>query len=131
MPKFGKKSKKQLATLHPDLQEVLNEAIKHVDFTILEGHRPQEIQDKYYEEGKTKLKYPHGRHNKVPSLAVDIWKYPVNFSDTDNQTLLAGFILGIGQAMGINLIWGNDWDRDFDTSNTGFKDYPHIEISKK
>ena len=131
MPKFGKKSKKQLATLHPDLQEVLNEAIKHVDFTILEGHRPQEIQDKYYEEGKTKLKYPHGRHNKVPSLAVDIWKYPVNFSDTDNQTLLAGFILGIGQAMGINLIWGNDWDRDFDTSNTGFKDYPHIEIAKK
>ena len=28
----------------------------------------------------------------------------------------------------VKVIWGNDWDGDFDTKDTGFRDYPHFEI---
>ena len=71
MPYFGKRSKQRLATCDERLQKVFNEVIKHIDCSVLEGHRGQERQDKLYEEGKTKLKFPNGRHNMAPSNAVD------------------------------------------------------------
>ena len=53
MPRFGKSSKKRLATCDNRLQKVFNEVIKTVDCSILEGHRSAERQDKLFEEGKT------------------------------------------------------------------------------
>jgi len=26
------------------------------------------------------------------------------------------------------LIWGNDWDGDWETKDTGLNDYPHFEL---
>ena len=46
-------------------------------------------------------------------------------------TLFAGYVLGIAESMGIDLIWGNDWNGDFNTKDTNFKDYPHFEIKNK
>jgi peptidoglycan L-alanyl-D-glutamate endopeptidase CwlK len=57
--------------------------------------------------------------------------YPLNWDNLERFTLFAGFVLGIAQSMGIRLIWGNDWNRDFNTGDTKFKDYPHFELSKK
>ena len=76
MPRFGRKSKKELSTCHEDLQDLFNEVIKYVDCSVLEGHRSKERQNKLYEEGKTKVKYPNGRHNASPSRACDIVPYP-------------------------------------------------------
>ena len=45
MPKFGSKSRERLATCDERLQKVFNEVIKHVDCSILEGHRIAERQD--------------------------------------------------------------------------------------
>ena len=39
MPYFGRRSKKQLSTCDKKLQDVFNEVIKHVDCSVLEGHR--------------------------------------------------------------------------------------------
>ena len=58
MPKFGSRSRKNLSTCHEDLQDLFNEVIKHVDCSVIEGHRSKERQNKLYEEGKTKVKYP-------------------------------------------------------------------------
>ena len=33
--------------------------------------------------------------------------------------------------MGIDLIWGNDWNKDWNTKDTGFHDYPHFELKVK
>ena len=63
MPRFGKRSKERLSSCHEDLQDLFNEVIKHVDCSVLEGHRSAERQDKLFDEGKTKVKYPKGRHN--------------------------------------------------------------------
>tara|TARA_R110002020_G_scaffold223840_5_gene433058 strand:- start:2015 stop:2410 length:396 start_codon:yes stop_codon:yes gene_type:complete len=128
MPKFGKKSKERLATCDKRLQEVFNEVIQFVDCSVLEGHRGQERQDQLYIEGKTKVKYPDGRHNSKPSNAVDVTPYPVNWADRERQTLFAGFVIGVARAKGIKLRWGGDWDMDFQVMDNRFDDFPHFEV---
>tara|TARA_R100000808_G_C2148203_1_gene156312 strand:- start:1372 stop:1761 length:390 start_codon:yes stop_codon:yes gene_type:complete len=128
MPRFGVSSRKRLETCDERLQKIFNEVIKHVDCSVLCGHRGKDEQNKAYKEGKSKAKYPKGRHNRKPSLAVDVSPYPIDWKDLERQTLFAGFVLGVAKQMGINLIWGNDWDGDFQTKDTNFKDYPHFEI---
>tara|TARA_R100000808_G_scaffold24134_1_gene54837 strand:- start:1093 stop:1485 length:393 start_codon:yes stop_codon:yes gene_type:complete len=125
---FGKSSKRRLATCHPDLQKVFNEVIKYVDCSVLEGHRDERKQNQYFSEGKSKVKYPMGRHNTNPSRAVDVTPYPVNWKDRERQTLFAGFVLGIAKSMGINLRWGGDWDQDFQVNDNRFDDFPHFEL---
>ena len=130
MPRFGTRSKQRLATCDERLQKVFNEVIKYIDCSVLEGHRGQERQDKLYEEGKTKLKFPNGRHNMAPSNAVDVTPYPVDWKDRERQTLFAGFVLGIAKSMGIKLRWGGDWDMDFRVMDNRFDDFPHFEIKE-
>ena len=131
MPKFGKSSRDRLLTCHTDLIMVFNEVIRHVDCSVLCGHRGKKEQMEAYNSGNSNAKYPKGRHNKMPSMAVDVMRYPVNWEDLERQTLFAGFVLGIAKQMGIDLIWGNDWDGDFDTKDTGLKEYPHFEVKEK
>lgn len=128
MPRFGKRSKESLATCDKRLQEVFNEVIKHVDCSVLEGHRSGERQNKLYDEGRTKVKFPNGRHNASPSRAADVTPYPIDWKDRERQTLFAGFVLGIANGMGINLRWGGDWDQDFLVQDNKFDDFPHFEI---
>ena len=128
MAKFGKRSKERLATCDERLQKVFNEVIKYVDCSVLEGHRNEERQNKLFEEGKTKVKYPKGRHNSSPSRAVDVTPYPVDWDDRERQTLFAGFVLGIARSMDIKLRWGGDWDMDFEVMDNRFDDFPHFEI---
>ena len=56
MAKFGKKSRERLATCDPRLQKVFNEVIKHIDCSVLEGHRGEERQNKYSKNIKLKLR---------------------------------------------------------------------------
>ena len=130
MPKFGKRSKERLATCDTRLQEVFNEVIKYVDCSILEGHRDKERQNQLHIEGKTKVKYPNGRHNSSPSNAVDVTPYPVDWADRERQTLFAGFVIGIARSMGITLRWGGDWDMDFQVMDNRFDDFPHFEVKE-
>ena len=128
MPKFGKSSKARLATCDNRLQQVFNEVIKTVDCSILEGHRSAERQDKLFEEGKTKVKYPNGRHNADPSRAVDVAPYPIDWDDRERFHFFAGFVLGIAKSMGINLRWGGDWNQNFEVDDNQFDDFPHFEL---
>ena len=128
MPKFGRKSKENLNTCDSRLQKIFNEVIKHVDCSVLEGHRSKDRQNKLYEEEKTKVRYPDGRHNRQPSSAVDVTPYPVDWKDRERQTLFAGFVIGVASQMGINLRWGGDWDQDFQVVDNRFDDFPHFEL---
>ena len=130
MPRFGKRSKERLATCEKDLQMVFNEVIKYVDCSILEGHRSKDRQNSLYEDGKTKVRYPNGRHNASPSRGVDVTPYPVDWADRERQTLFAGFVLGVANQMGIELRWGGDWDQDFEVKDNRFDDFPHFELKK-
>ena len=130
MPTFGARSLKQLQTCDPKIQEVLNEAIKHYDFSILEGHRTEEKQKEYFESGASKVSFPYSKHNSFPSLAVDIVPYPIDWDDRERFHLFAGFVLGIAQSMEINIRWGGDWNKNFEVDDNNFDDFPHFEIVK-
>ena len=128
MAKFGRKSKERLATCDERLQKVFNEVIKYVDCSVLEGHRDERTQDKYYEEGKTKVRYPMGRHNSKPSRAADVVPYPIDWNDRERFHLFSGFVLGLARGMGITLRWGGDWNMNFEVDDNKFDDFPHFEI---
>ena len=128
MPYFGRRSKKQLSTCDKKLQDVFNEVIKHVDCSVLEGHRGEVRQNELYEEGKTKVYFPNGRHNANPSRAVDVVPYPIDWDDRERFHLFAGFVLGIAKSIGITLRWGGDWDRDWTVMDNKFDAFPHFEL---
>ena len=130
MPKFGKKSKSKLNTCDEDLQELFEVVVKYSDCSVLEGHRNMYWQDKYFEEGKSKVKFPKGKHNANPSNAVDVVPYPVDWEDTDRMYYFAGFVKGIAAVMGIPIRWGGDWNDNTEVKDTNFKDLPHFELRR-
>ena len=131
MPRFGRKSRERLATCDKRLQDVFNEVIKEVDCSILEGHRDERRQDKLYEEKKTKVRYPMGRHNSKPRRAVDVAPYPIDWDDRERFHLFSGFVLGLARGMGITLRWGGDWNMNFEVDDNKFDDFPHFELKEK
>ena len=63
MPSFGKTSKKRLEECDPRLQQLFNEVVKEYDCSILQGHRSEEEQNRYFDEGKSKVRFPNSKHN--------------------------------------------------------------------
>lgn len=132
-------SKARLDTISPTLWVIVVEAEKIVPLTVLEGHRGQEAQEKAFQEGKSKLHWPNGKHNALPSLAVDI--APIYFEgatrNVDWGDLIAfGRIMGciqtIAHQMKVKVRFGLDWDGDFRSAGRDpgetFLDAPHVEI---
>jgi len=128
MPRFGRRSRKNLETCNEDLQELFNEVIKYFDCTVIQGHRGKEEQNKHFDEGRSKVKYPNGRHNASPSNAADVVPYPIDWKDTDRMYYFAGFVKGIAFKMGIPIRWGGDWNDNTEVKDTNFKDLPHFEL---
>jgi hypothetical protein len=133
MAKFGKVSKERLATCDPRLQKVFNRVIESFDCTIIEGFRGKEAQNLAYAQGKSKLKWPKGKHNSNPSRAVDVMPYDpniggINWKDTLRMAYFAGFVMATAKEMGIRLRWGHDWDGDTDLHDQDFNDGPHYEL---
>ena len=128
MPSFSEKSLVKLATCHPLLQRVFHEVVREFDCTILEGHRDKDRQNQMVAEGKSQVRWPDGKHNTVPSCAVDVTPYPIQWDDRERQTLFAGYVLATAKSMGVTLRWGGDWDRDTEVRDNGFDDLVHFEI---
>lgn len=120
--KFSEHSKKQLSTLHPDLQILCEVSINIVDFKIYEGYRSEQKQNEYFEEGTSKLKYPNSKHNNYPSLAMDLYPYIDGNVSLEQKDFgyLAGQICAVARFMDINLVWGGQWKN--------FIDLPHFEL---
>src|SRR6056300_765382 len=120
MYKFGRRSHNKKITCHKDLQLILDEAIKIVDFSILEGARSQETQMEYYAQGKSKLDgvnklSKHQVSEEQPlSMAVDIAPYPIDWNDEFRFAFLAGVMKGVAAKLleegkiTHKLRWGGD-----------------------
>ncbi|WKT59121.1 hypothetical protein Q2E61_09290 [Microbulbifer thermotolerans] len=125
---FGEVSQSKLATCHEDLQRLLNEAIKVVDFSVICGHRGEAEQTAAVRAGASKVQYPNSKHNSLPSLAVDIAPYPIDWNNAERFAHLQGVVRGIAHVMGIKIRLGGDWDMDGDITDQKFTDWPHIEL---
>ena len=124
MPKFGKRSKERLKGVDTRLVNVLNELIKIMDVTIIEGLRSKQRQEILLKEGKTKTKF--SKH--IEGKAVDLAPYPVDWEDRDRFHYMGGMIRGIAKQLNINVRWGGDWDSDGETKDNRFDDLVHVEI---
>lgn len=128
MPSFGARSSRRLGRCHIDLQRLLQKVVKVYDCTILAGHRSMRDQNKAFNEGKSKLRYPDGKHNALPSLAVDVAPYPVDWDNEGRFRHFAGYVQGMANEMGLVIRWGGDWDSDFDMEDQTFNDLVHFEL---
>ncbi|MCE5304910.1 M15 family peptidase [bacterium] len=136
MPKFSLSSQIRLFQCQKDLQFLFNEVIKHQDCTILVGYRNEAAQNAAYKEGKSQLKYPESKHNKDPSLAVDVAPYPIDWNNIDRFIEFGKFVIATAKTMKSNKLitydirWGGDWDGDGDLADQKMNDYVHFEIVK-
>lgn len=141
MYEFGETSKQKLATCHQDLQMIMGLAImvSKVDFGIAEGYRSLEKQMQYFREGKSKIDgvKVKGKHNSMPSLAVDIYPF-VNGKalwEDEHLSYLAGVIESVAQTLlrdgdiHHRIRWGGNWDMDGELLiDQSFDDRPHFEL---
>jgi peptidoglycan L-alanyl-D-glutamate endopeptidase CwlK len=121
MPEFGKRSRKELATAHPDLQRLFNEVIKQFDCSVICGHRGKADQEKAFLDGFSKVRWPKSKHNKTPSMAVDVVPYPIDWNDEKRFYALADVVKEEAKRLKVKAKWGGDWKT--------FKDLPHWELS--
>ncbi|MBF0290487.1 MAG: M15 family metallopeptidase [SAR324 cluster bacterium] len=136
MFKFSSKSKEKLDQCHPKLRMLFNQVIQYHDCTIMEGIRSRELQDEYYRTGKSKLMWPHSKHNVVASnelsRAVDVAPYiagkGIPWNDVRYFYHFAGLVRGIAAELGIKVRSGLDWDNDWRLDDQSFHDGPHFEL---
>lgn len=136
MPRLSQKSLSKLKTCHKDLQIVILEAIKEFDFIVVYGTRTVEEQFELYKQGRKLVdgvwvkvgstvtnidgKSKLSMHNHLPSLAVDLVPYPVDWNNLQRFKDMAEVIKATAKRLGIKITWGGDWIK--------FKDYPHFEL---
>ena len=80
-----------------------------------------DTQNRYFNEGVSKVRWPNSKHNSYPSRAFDIIPYPDGF-DANNAEFdrMATYILSAASRLGVRLEWGGHWK--------SFKDYAHFEL---
>ena len=109
---LGKASKLKLATCHPDLQRFAEELSAGIDrgecdgvrdIMILCGYRGQKEQEEAFEKGTSKLRWPHSKHNHLPSQAVDIAPYPVEWNNIKAFEQLREYALKVADRVGVKL----------------------------
>ena len=121
MPSFGANSLKHRNTCHPDLQAILDRAIKKYDFSVIWGHRNKQQQNQACADGYSELEWPRSKHNKYPSMAFDVIPYPNGFSSSDAEFYkMATYILAAASDLQIPLRWGGHWE--------SIKDMAHFEL---
>ncbi len=145
MPQYSERSEAQLKTCHPELQLLFHEVIKFFDCTIPDGggFRGEAEQNKAFEEGKSKVRWPNGNHNKMPSMAVDVYPYPVKLNPENakeaefykmRMCYFAGQVKALARTlkeegrMKYDLIWGGDWNDNTELRDQTFFDYCHFEL---
>lgn len=131
MNKFSKNSRKELNSCDPRLQSIFNKVLEIIDCTIIEGYRSTERQLQLYKSKDSEVSF--GKHNFIPSRAVDAASYPIDWDDTKKNDLkefyyFAGIVKGVSESMGYKIRWGGDWDSDNDLDDQTFNDLVHFEL---
>ena len=119
---FGKKSLERLDQCDIRLQTLCKKMLECSDFdmTVTCGHRGKEEQEKAFKEGKSKAHFGQSKHNSLPSKAVDICPYPINWDTNDIRWhKMVALAYDIASSLGFRIKCGAFFS---------FKDYPHIEL---
>ncbi len=131
---FSQESIDILNTCHIDLQTLFYTIIKSFDCKPTCGFRNEKNQNLAYLTGKSKLKWPDGKHNQQPSWAIDIYPFPIDFKDTNRIIFFAGFVMGTASNLlkqnkiSHSIRWGGNWNQDNNLKDNLFNDLGHFEL---
>lgn len=128
MNRWSNTSRRRLEQCDERLQQIAERVLAIHDCSVLTGHRTKDKQDQAYREGYSSVQWPNSKHNKQPSLAIDLAPFPIDWDDTKRFYYFAGIVMGVAVEMGITLRWGGDWDRDNDLNDSNFLDLVHFEL---
>lgn len=119
------KSLSRLNECHPKLIKLITEVNKRYPVQVSCGHRNKEDQDKAFAEKKSKLQFPNSKHNKKPSLAVDLIPDPdnnpatIDWNDTKEWQIMCHVVEQVADELEIEIRLGRDFK---------FVDLPHVEL---
>jgi hypothetical protein len=129
---WSKRSKEVYGTLDPRLQILVTRIRDEVvDISLVCGHRTKDEQNAAFDAGYSQLRWPAGKHNKLPSIAVDLQPYPYPTATNKlwaSLAYIAGRAHDIAHDEGFKVRWGGDWDGDGDLTDQNFDDLFHIEV---
>lgn len=117
------------------MQHYMDRVLHEVaDISLTEGYRGQKEQNEYYygTPQRSKLPWPKGKHNKLPSPAVDFRPYPMpdrNEKLWASLAYIAGRVKQMAIEDGYDIRWGGDWDGDGDLTDQDFDDLFHLELT--
>ena len=119
---FGLKSKANLATVHEDLQRVMEEAIKEApyDFSVTEGLRSLERQKQLFADKKSSTM--KSRHLTGHAVDVCIIIDGKACWEMDKYKELATHVEAVANKLDVDIECGAFWQR--------FPDGPHIELDR-
>lgn len=120
MPTFSSRSLKARAELHPSLQQIVDVAIKEIDFVVLDAQRGRAEQERAFAEKKSRAHFGQSAHNYAPAIAMDIVPYPVDWGNTQRFRDLHKVIMRIADEQGTPIEWGGSWK--------SLVDMPHYEL---
>jgi peptidoglycan L-alanyl-D-glutamate endopeptidase CwlK len=118
-------SEAKLKECHEKLQKLMAAVNERYPIQVICGHRNKEDQDKAFAEKKSKLKFPDSKHNRKPSLAVDIVPDPdrnpktLDWNDTKEWQIMLHVVEQVADEMDIKIRLGRDFK---------FVDLPHCEL---
>jgi peptidoglycan LD-endopeptidase CwlK len=130
MARFSKKSQARLDSCHKDLERVFDKVLENGrwDCSILEGYRSPERQNELFRQKLSEVSGGNSKHNYLPSLAVDVAPYPIDWKNLERFRRFGEYVLGVADSLGIKLRWGGDWDGDTDIKDQKFNDLVHFEL---
>lgn len=132
MRKWSRKSKIVLDRLDPRLQVLVTRIRDEVvDISLISGYRGPDEQNELFEIGASTLRWPDSKHNKLPSIAVDLQPYPYPEYEPKlwgSLGYIAGRAFAIAAEEGFRIRWGGDWDGDGDLTDQKFDDLFHLEL---
>lgn len=119
-------------TLDPRLQILVTRIRDEVaDISLVCGHRNEADQNEAFDSDHSTVRWPNSKHNKYPSVAVDLQPYPYP-TYTPKLWGALGYIAGRAHAIaaeeGFRIRWGGDWNGDGDLTDQNFDDLFHLEI---
>ena len=134
MRRWSTTSRRRLDQCDVRLQDVMDYVLHNVaDVSIITGFRNETEQTEMLESGRSTVAWPHSKHNRRPSLAVDFQPYPLPEREEKQWAALAyiaGRAIEYAAARGITLRWGGDWNQNGDLTDQNFDDLYHLEIEE-
>ena len=149
MASFGDTSQRRMEDVHSDLCRLMWNVVDHYDCTVNYngGHRGKELQDDLFPT-HTKVQWPNSKHNCmlfdsglagdwIPcSLGIDVMPYHkfephIDWGDRDGFYHFAGYVRCKANELDIPIVWGGDWDMDFDLDDQDFYDLAHFNLDTR